>query len=188
MQTIAVNIPCSHFWLEQNLQRSFSKSCSFSLAFLIKIVKKKLFLYGHMMIWFHTLVAKQYTSPKSCVCKLIWPLYPVSYECQSLRTCISCFIRGVTPRESWVLRQPRHSRGGRQHPKKKPAVRVYFPPASFVPYREKVGEVSPTAAYNFYILWRKKISPFDFHLNGVQLCLGVWWNIALTSYLMPVPL
>lgn len=40
MQTIAVNIPCSHFWLEQNLQRSFSKSCSFSLAFLIKIVKK----------------------------------------------------------------------------------------------------------------------------------------------------
>lgn len=80
------------------------------------------------------------------------------------------------------------SRGGRQHPKKEPSARVYFPSASLAPHREKVGEVSPTAAYHFNILCPPKRNPFDLYLNWVQLCRGVRWNVALSSYLMPAPL
>lgn len=82
----------------------------------------------------------------------VWWQVQILFQSQSelsptlLRTYL--FIRGVITGEPWVPRQPAHSRGGRRHPKKKPAARLFFPPASVEPRRDTAGEVSPAAAFN----------------------------------------
>lgn len=75
----------------------------------------------------------------------------------------TCLARGVKTRESWVLWRPERGRGGRQHPKKKPAARDYFPPASFAARGEKVGQRPPTAARDPNVLWRKKNAVLSFN-------------------------
>lgn len=100
----------------------------------------------------HRLFENIFSSILLLIVRNVWWQVQILFQSQSelsptlLRTYL--FIRGVITGEPWVPRQPAHSRGGRRHPKKKPAARLFFPPASVEPRRDTAGEVSPAAAFN----------------------------------------